>query len=64
MVGKIPIIINNTKDENDSLFSVIVEGNKYEFNKLKYCTILIGRSNAKINIKNNSISKFLAIIDY
>ena len=64
MVGKIPIIIISPKDENDSLFSVIVEGKKYEFNKLKDCPISIGRSNAKINIKNNSISKFHAIIDY
>ena len=64
MIGKVPITINSPKDENDNIFSVIVEGKKYEFNKLKDCPISIGRNNAKINIKNNSISKSHAIIDY
>ena len=64
MIGKVPITINSPKDENDNIFSVIVEGKKYEFNKLKDCPISIGRNNAKINIKNNSISKSHAVIDY
>ncbi len=64
MIGKVPIIINSPKDEKDNIFSVIVEGKKYEFNKLKDCPISIGRNNAKINIKNNSISKSHAVIDY
>ena len=64
MIGKVPITIKSPKNENDNIFSVFVKGKKYEFNKTKDCPITIGRTNAKINIKNNSISKLNAIIDY
>ena len=64
MIGKVLITIASPKDENNSNFSVIVEGQKYEFNKFKDCPITIGRNNAKVNIKNNSISKIHAMIDY
>ena len=64
MIGKVPLTISSPKNENDNIFTVLVKGKKYEFNKIKDCPITIGRTNAKINIKNNSISKLHAIIDY
>ena len=64
MIGKVIITIISPKDENDNYFNIIVEGQNYKYDKLKDCPITIGRSNAKINIKNNSISKNHAIIDY
>lgn len=64
MIGKVPITIKSPKNENDNIFSVFVKGKKYEFNKIKDCPITIGRTNTKINIKNNSISKLHATIDY
>jgi len=64
MVGKILMSIKSPKDEKDNIFSILVEGKEYEFDKSKDCPITIGRTNSKINIKNNSISKNHAIIDY
>ena len=64
MIGKTNIVIVSPKDEKDKSFSVLVEGKKYDFDKFKDCPITIGRSHSKINIKNNSISKNHAIIDY
>ena len=64
MIGKVPITISSPKNENDNIFTVLVKGKKYEFNKIKDCPITIGRTNTKINIKNNSISKLHATIDY
>ena len=64
MVGKIPIFIIGPKNENDNYFTIEVEGIKYNYDKTKDVPISIGRSNSKINIKNNSISKTHAAIDY
>ena len=63
MIGKIPIIIKGPKNENDNNFSIEVEGEIYYFDKTKDVPISIGRNNANINIKNNSISKKHAVID-
>ena len=64
MIGKIPIFIIGPKNENDNYFTIEVEGIKYNYDKTKDVPISIGRSNSKINIKNNSISKTHAAIDY
>ncbi len=64
MLGKVLITIISPKDENDNYFNVIVEGQNYKFDKFNDCPITIGRSNSKINIKNDSISKNHAKIDY
>ena len=64
MIGKILLIIKSPQDENDNFFKIEVEGNIYNYDKTKDVPITIGRSNAKINIKNNSISKTHATIDY
>ena len=64
MVGKIPIFITGPRNEKDNYFTVEVEGIKYNYDKTKDVPISIGRSNSKINIKNNSISKTHAAIDY
>ena len=64
MLGKVLITIISPKDENDNYFNVIVEGQNYKFDKFNDCPITIGRSNSKINIKNDSISKNHAMIDY
>ena len=63
MIGKIPIIIKGPKNENDNNFSIEVEGEIYYYDKTKDVPISIGRNNANINIKNNSISKKHAVID-
>ena len=63
MIGKIPIIIKGPKNESDNNFSIEVEGETYYYNKTKDVPISIGRNNATINIKNNSISKKHAVID-
>ena len=64
MIGKIPIFIIGPKNEYDNFFTIEVEGNKYNYDNTKDVPISIGRSNSKINIKNNSISKTHAAIDY
>ena len=64
MVGKIPIFITGPRNEKDNYFTVEVEGIKYNYDKTKDVPISIGRSNSKINIKNNSISKTHAAIDF
>ena len=62
-IGKIPIEINTFKANEGILDIIINNEKKYTFNK-NDVPITIGRVNAKINIKNNSISKNHAIIDY
>ena len=64
IIGKIPISIISPKTVEDKFFFVIVEGKKYKHNKYKDCPITIGRTNSTINIKNDSISKNHAVIDY
>ena len=64
IIGKIPITIISPKTVEDKFFFVIVEGKKYKHNKYKDCPITIGRTNSTINIKNDSISKNHAVIDY
>lgn len=64
VVGKIPIFITSPKDEDDHSIIINVEGVDYIFNKYEDCPITIGRSNSKINIKNNSISKNHAVINF
>ena len=64
VVGKIFFYIEAPKNENDNYFNIEVEGVNYNFNKIEDCPITIGRSNCKINIKNNSISKNHAVINY
>ena len=64
VVGKIFFYIKAPKNENDNYFNIEVEGVNYNFNKIEDCPITIGRSNCKINIKNNSISKNHAVINY
>ncbi len=64
MIGKIPIFITGPRNEKDNYFTIEVEGIKYNYDKTKDVPISIGRSNSKINIKNNSISKTHAAIDY
>jgi hypothetical protein len=62
-IGKIPVEINTFR-VNEGILDVIVnKEKKYTFNKNEI-PISIGRVNSKINIKNNSISKNHAIIDY
>ena len=62
-IGKIPIEIN-TFHVNEGILDIIVnKEKKYTFNKNEI-PISIGRVNSKINIKNNSISKNHAIIDF
>ena len=62
-IGKIPIEINTFKANEGILDIIINNEKKYTFNK-NDVPITIGRVNSKINIKNNSISKNHAIIDY
>ena len=64
MIGKIQIAIKSPVHQKDELFSVEVEGKIYQYNKIKDCPITIGRSNTHIIIKNSSISKTHAIIEY
>ena len=64
VIGKIVLYIKAPKDENDNYFNIEAEGVNYNFNKFEDCPITIGRSNCKINIKNNSISKNHAVIKY
>ena len=64
MIGKIPIFITGPRNEKDNYFTIEVEGIKYNYDKIKDVPVSIGRSNSKINIKNNSISKTHAAIDY
>ena len=62
-IGKIAVEINTFR-ENEGILDIIVNNEKkYTFNKNEV-PITIGRVNSKINIKNNSISKNHAIIDY
>jgi hypothetical protein len=63
MIGKIQIKIISPKNEKDEIFYVETEGKNYKFNK-KELPLAIGRGNSNINIKHNSISKILAIIDF
>ena len=62
-IGKIQMVIDTSKSEK-GLINIKIEDKKYEFNKAKDLPITIGRNNCKINIKNNSISKSHAVIDY
>ena len=62
-IGKIPIEINTFRVNEGILDIIINKEKKYTFNKNEV-PISIGRVNSKINIKNNSISKNHAIIDY
>ena len=62
-IGKIPIEINTFRANEGILDITINKEKKYTFNKNEV-PISIGRVNSKINIKNNSISKNHAIIDY
>ena len=64
IIKKILLIIKSPQDENDNFFKIEVEGNIYNYDKTKDVPITIGRSNAKINIKNNFINKTHATIDY
>jgi hypothetical protein len=64
MIGKIQITIKSPGNQKEDLFSVEVEGKIYQYNKFKDCPITIGRSNTHIIIKNSSISKTHAIIEY
>jgi hypothetical protein len=62
-IGKILIEINTFK-ANEGILTIIVNNEKkYTFNKDEV-PITIGRGNSKIIIKNSSISKNHAIIDY
>ena len=62
-IGKNQMVIDTSKSEK-GLINIKIEDKKYEFNKAKDLPITIGRNNCKINIKNNSISKSHAVIDY
>ena len=62
-IGKIQMFIDTSNSEK-GLINIKIENKKYDFNKIKDLPITIGRNNCKINIKNNSISKNHAVIDY
>lgn len=62
-IGKIQMVIDTSKSEKGWI-NIKIEDKKYDFNKTKDLPITIGRNNCKINIKNNSISKSHAVIDY
>ena len=64
MIGKIQITINSAVHQKDELFSIEVERKIYQYNKNKDCPITIGRSNTHVIIKNFSISKTHAKIEY
>ena len=64
MIGKVSIIINSPKDENDEKFHIEIEGKTYTYYKKKDLPITIGRVNTSIILKNTSISKVHSIIEY
>ena len=64
MIGKVSIIINSPKDENDEKFHIEIEGKTYTYYKKKDLPITIGRVNTRKIIKNTSISKVHSIIEY
>ena len=64
MIEKVLIIIESQKDENNNFLNITVEGQKNKYDKFKDCPITIGRGNAILNIKNNSISKNHSMINY